>query len=69
MTELGVYDGWRSAAFRRAEAIVFLLVVSTGSAVVSTFFVPQPWRSVEIALAAVFDVLVLLQSRPRTTYQ
>ena len=49
-------------AFRRLQTNVLLLVVSTGSAVVSTFFVPSPWRFVDIGLAAVIDVVVLLQS-------
>jgi hypothetical protein len=49
-------------AFRRLQTNVLLLVVSTGSAVVSTFFVPSPWRFVEIGLAAVIDVVVLVQS-------
>jgi hypothetical protein len=49
---------------RQLQATVLLLSVSTGSAVVSTFLVPSPWRFIEIGFATAFDVLVLAQSRP-----
>jgi hypothetical protein len=48
---------------RQLQATGLLLFVSSGSAVVSTFLVPSPWRFVEIGFAAAFDVLVLAQSR------